>query len=187
MEYYHIDEYSQFHLHHHFIKWVIFTARMYTLNLLLHSKQSLLANCDINPLWSEPISYFCLNFTLSCNFYCNWICYPTYLSDDETFPSSPFELCTPCCQTTLKMVKLAPKTSLNFGLLTLAIFCIKSIFLSRLHYFFPSMPVILHMEWSRSLRGLKLCFGIDIVKGFLWPFNSLCSWILLLNWFTSFF
>ena len=82
------------------------------------------------------------------------------------------------------LAKLAPKTSLNFGFLTLAIFCIKSIFLSRLHYFFSSMPVILHMEWSRSLRGLKLCFGIDIVKGFLWPFNSLCSWNLLLNWFT---
>ena len=48
------------------------------------------------------------------------------------------------------LAKLAPKTSLNFGFLTLAIFCIESIFLSRLHYFFSSMPGILHLEWSRS-------------------------------------
>ena len=173
-----------YHHHHYFIMWVFFDVRIDTFNLLLQSTQSLLANCDINLLWSGPTSYFCFNLNLYCNLYCHLICCPTYLCDDETFPSSPFELCTPCYQAALKMAKLAPKTSLNFGFLTLAIFCIESIFLSRLHYFFSSMPVILHMEWSRSLRGLKLCFGIDIVKGFLWPFNSLCSWNLLLNWFT---
>ena len=89
--------------------------------------------------------------TFNCNLYCHLICCPTYLCDDETFPSSPFEICTPCYLAALKMAKLAPKASLNFGFLTLAIFCIESIFLSWLHYFFPSTPVILHMEWRRSL------------------------------------
>ena len=60
-------EYSPFHHHHYFIKWVFFNARIDTFKLLLQSKQSLLPNCDINQLWSGPTSFFCYNFTLYCN------------------------------------------------------------------------------------------------------------------------
>ena len=143
-----LSEYSPVHHHHQFIKWVFFNARLDTFNLLLQSKQSLLPDCDINQLWSGPTSYFCFNLNLYCNLYCHLICCPTYLCDDETFPSSPFQLCTPCYQAALKMAKLALMTSLNFGFLTLAIFCIESIFLSRFTISF--LPCQLSYTWSEA-------------------------------------